>query len=256
MFDLQGLSKSALVAWLARLAPGGRRVALANRTDGSAYEAPTRWVADQALLMPKRIGAIDRSRALCAKALGYQAPGALSFGLLAQPSSAAQAQGQASPALNPGRAAAPWVGPRVVVLVHGSSRADKQWPVAAWQGLGQRLIDSGFSLALPHGNDAEEQQARQIARGLLAAHVWPRQGLDALSDAMAGCAGVVGVDSGLSHIAVALGLAHVQIYNFDTAWRTGPTGLARQCSVYRQPTPTVDQVWLAWQAVYSGAVCA
>jgi heptosyltransferase-1 len=144
----------------------------------------------------------------------------------------------------------------VVVLVHGSSRADKQWSVAAWRALGQRLIDSGFSLALPHGNDAEEQQARQIARGLSAAHVWPRQGLDALSDAMAGCAGVVGVDSGLSHIAVALGLAHVQIYNFDTAWRTGPTGLARQCSVYAQPTPSVDQVWQAWQTVCPRAVCA
>ena len=256
VLDLQGLSKSALVAWLARLAPGGQRVALANRTDGSSYEAPSRWVADQALLLPKRIAAVDRSRALCAKALGYQVPGALSFGLLAQPSSAAQDRAQASPPLSPGRVVTPWLGPRVVVLVHGSSRADKQWSVAAWRALGQRLIDSGFSLALPHGNDAEEQQARQIARGLSAAHVWPRQGLDALSDAMAGCAGVVGVDSGLSHIAVALGLAHVQIYNFDTAWRTGPTGLARQCSVYAQPTPSVDQVWQAWQTVCPRVVCA
>jgi heptosyltransferase-1 len=62
------------------------------------------------------------------------------------------------------------------------------------------------------------------------------------------------VDSGLSHIAVALDLPHVQIYNFDTAWRTGPlpdtsaaTGrAARQLSVYAQPTPSVDAVWGAW----------
>lgn len=98
VLDLQGLSKSALVAWLARLAPGGQRVALANRTDGSSYEAPTRWVADQALLLPRRIGAVDRSRTLCAKALGYQVPGSLSFGLLAQPSIAAQDRAQVTPA--------------------------------------------------------------------------------------------------------------------------------------------------------------
>ena len=46
--DLQGLSKSALVSWLARLTPAGERHAMARRTEGSGYEAPTRWVADVA----------------------------------------------------------------------------------------------------------------------------------------------------------------------------------------------------------------
>ena len=59
---------------------------------------------------------------------------------------------------------------------------------------------------------------------------------------------MIGVDSGVSHIAVALDLPHVQIYNFDTAWRTGPLppGAARQVSVFAQPTPSVDAVWQAW----------
>ena len=66
---------------------------------------------------------------------------------------------------------------------------------------------------------------------------------------MAGCAGVIGVDSGVSHIAVALDLPHVQIYNFDTAWRTGPSEASgRQVSVFAQPEPTVDDVWQAWLA--------
>ena len=46
--------------------------------------------------------------------------------------------------------------------------------------------------------------------------------LGALVDRLAASAGAIGVDSGPSHIAVALGLPHVQIYNFPTAWRTGP----------------------------------
>jgi heptosyltransferase-1 len=61
---------------------------------------------------------------------------------------------------------------------------------------------------------------------------------------------VIGVDSGLSHIAVALDLPHVQVYNFDTAWRTGPSG-PKQRSVYAQPTPSVDAVWQAWHAIES-----
>ena len=42
VLDLQGLSKSALVAWLARLAPQGKRYAMAYQTEGSGYEVPTR----------------------------------------------------------------------------------------------------------------------------------------------------------------------------------------------------------------------
>jgi heptosyltransferase-1 len=62
------------------------------------------------------------------------------------------------------------------------------------------------------------------------------------------------VDSGLSHIAVALGLPHVQIYNFDTAWRTGVRNAAQVC-VYAQPTPTVDAVWQAWDALATPVLC-
>ena len=115
-------------------------------------------------------------------------------------------------------------------------------------------------MVLPHGSDAEQHEAQAIASGLANATVWPRLGLDALTDALARCAGVVGVDSGLSHIAVALDLPHVQIYNFDTAWRTGPDELApqsthpaRQRSVFARPTPSVDAVWQAWLAVAGNA---
>ena len=57
---------------------------------------------------------------------------------------------------------------------------------------------------------------------------------------------MIGVDSGVSHIAVGLDLPHVQLYNFDTAWRTGPASSARQVSVFAQPAPTVEMVWQAW----------
>ena len=130
--------------------------------------------------------------------------------------------------------------------------------------LGRQLIAQGYRIALPHGSADELATSQTIAAALNGdderysderggAIVWPRLPLDELAQHLAQCAGVIGVDSGLSHIAVALDLPHVQIYNFDTAWRTGPlsnTASAnappRQRSVFAQPPPSVQAVWDAW----------
>ena len=243
VLDLQGLTKSAVVARLARLNAGGKRYAMAHRTDGSGYEAPTRWVADVPLALPLHIHAVVRGRALAALALGYRHAPAADFGLnqaLAKAKLAPTAvNNEADPA------------PPCVALVHGTSRADKEWPLAHWVALGQRVEAAGGRVALAHGSAKELATSQAIAAQLSRAVVWPLLPLDGLTFALAGCCGVVGVDSGVSHIAVALGLPHVQIYNFDTAWRTGPdpvTSQGRQVSVFAQPTPSVDAVWQAWVA--------
>jgi heptosyltransferase I len=244
VIDLQGLTKSALVARLARLAPGGKRYALANQTDGSGYEAPTRWVADVAITVKPHIHAVKRSRELAARALGYTPAAAMHFGLKVP---AAPAKTDAH--FPKGR----------VAFVHGTSRADKQWPNSHWVALGQRLNAAGYQVLLPHGSTAELAASEAIANALNGAAagsavVPPTLALDALTDELAQCAGVIGVDSGVSHIAVALDLPHVQIYNFDTAWRTGPEAAAapghggRQLSVFAQPAPGVEDVWRAWLA--------
>jgi heptosyltransferase-1 len=234
VIDLQGLTKSALVARVARLSDGGKRYAMANRTDGSSYEPVTRWLADVAVALPPHVHAVRRARELCGRIFDYPVNGPDSYGLRAQ-------------------APVAYTQP-TVAFVHGTSRADKEWPLDLWVQLGRRLNDAGYAVALAHGSDTEQRRSEQIAAALARAQVWPRLALDALLDHLAGCRGVVGVDSGLSHIAVALDLPHVQLYNFDTAWRTGPQPLAsgaavRQCSLFGQPVPTVDAVWQAWAAV-------
>ncbi|MBC7444800.1 MAG: lipopolysaccharide heptosyltransferase I [Polaromonas sp.] len=242
VIDLQGLTKSALVARLARLAPGGKRYALANQTDGSGYEAPTRWLADVALRIAPHVHAVQRSRELAARALGYSASGRPDFGV----------QGACLPPA-PGLAAAREIANRVV-FVHGTSRADKEWPFSHWSALGRRLIHAGYQVVLAHGSEKELAKSQAIARLLNEgapgnALVWPLLPLDTLTREMARCAGVIGVDSGVSHIAVALDMPHVQVYNFDTAWRTGPDEASgRQVSVFARPAPGVDEVWRAWLA--------
>jgi heptosyltransferase I len=238
--DCQGLTKSALVARCAQLSRTGKRYALANRTAGSGYEAPTRWLADVALTMPVQVHAVQRSRLLCAQALGYDLGDNLGhYGLIAH--------------VNAAQAAIKNVANKSIAFIHGSSREDKCWSEAHWIELGQQLMAQGYGIALLHGNEDELARSQRLAKALgAAAQVWPRLALDALTDNLAACAGVIGVDSGLSHIAVALNLPHVQLYNFDTAWRTGPVGLPRQRSVFAAPQPSVAQVWQAWQHVKQG----
>ena len=247
VIDLQGLTKSALVSWLAKLSLSGKRYAMANRTEGSSYEAPTRWVAGVAIRLEPHIHAVQRARELCAKALDYKIDGIQQkiplFGL----ESGVFIDNNAINNIA-----------KSIIFAHGSSREDKLWPIDNWVELGLRLHAEGLGVAIVHGSDEEKLRSESIAKELIKnqveVSVLPHMGLDALLDVLGSSAGVVGVDSGLSHMAVALDLPHVQIYNSDTAWRTGPVASnqsARQVSIYAQPTPTVDAVWQAWLAVNS-----
>jgi heptosyltransferase-1 len=230
VIDFQGLTKSALISRLAHISSHGRRIAMANQTDGSSYEAPTRWLASQVLKMPQHIHAVDRARLLAAQALNYPLPNHFNPGLRHYRSN----QKQLKPASE-------------VALIHGTSRDDKLWAFDHWVTLGKRLAEQSYTIGLPHGNDEELQRSLQLAQAIgEQASVWPRLPIDQLTLRLAGCVAAIGVDSGLSHIAAALDLPHVQIYNFDTAWRTGPQSQAHQWCVFANPMPGIDQVWQAW----------
>ncbi|MEY2873691.1 MAG: lipopolysaccharide heptosyltransferase, partial [Pseudomonadota bacterium] len=155
VLDLQGLTKSALVARQAVMASGGLRYALGNRTDGSGWEAPTRWLADRAITLEPHIHVVDRSRRMAADALGYAVTGSPRFGL---------------------RAACELSLPsRTLVFVHGTSRDDKLWPEAHWIAFGRTLVRRGWRIAMPQASDEEAQRAGRIAAaiGPASCDLWP-----------------------------------------------------------------------------------
>lgn len=232
VIDFQGLVKSALVARRARLAPGGFRATYANASEACGYEWPVRWLAERLVPMPGRIHAVARYRALAAGALDYRPAAVARYAL--------QAQGE--PQQN------------AIVLAHGTTRPDNEWPEANWRTLGQRLAAQGCRVWLPQAGEAERALATRLASAIgPQAEVWPRLSLAEVLDRMASAAGVIGVDSGLSHLAVALDLPHVQIFSQPRAWRAGPVGVAHQRAVGGEAAPDVETVWQAWQAVRAAA---
>lgn len=234
VIDMQGLTKSA---WIARTAQGPSH-GLANQTEGSSHEWLAAWLVKHAIRIEPHIHAVDRARVLASKALGFATQGPPRYSLRVN--------------RPPIRAERP-----TVAFVHGTSRDDKLWPQAHWISLGKRLIDAGWRIALPQGSEAEQTRAEMIGAALQfdrmhLVEVWPTLKLDAVVDRLGATQGVIGVDSGLSHIAVALNLPHVQIYNFPTAWRTGPQaahGQRHQLSVDAQGGPGLEAVWSAWNQV-------
>ena len=230
VIDFQGLIKSARVARGARLSTQGFSVTYGNRSELCAYEWPVRWMLDRTVPMERRLHAVARYRLLAARALGYETDPLLQqapvYPLVSDPSARQPA----------------------VFLAHGTTRLDNEWPAQAWLTLGQRCIASGLQVWIPQANDREQAFAEQLQRGLGAqAHVLPRTGLATLLPMMASCCGVVSVDSGLGHLAVALDLPVVQIFSQPRAWRAGPVGQAHQCAVGGEHVPGVPEVWEAWQ---------
>jgi len=236
VIDFQGLIKSARVARVARLNPGGFSVTYANASDWCAYEWPVRWLLQRSLPMEKTIHAVARYRSLAARACDQDAALWL-----------ADAPVYPWPAL-------PVCEPPRAVLAFGTTRADNLWPASDWAALGQHLLAQGFTLALPQSSEQELQWAQQLA-GVLgsACHVWPRMSLAELKTHMAAATLVVGVDSGLSHLAIALNLPVVQIFSQPRVARAGPVARAHQQAVGGEHAPQADKVWQACQQVLAAA---
>ena len=180
VIDTQGLLKSALIA---RCATGA---VVGYDRDSIRELAASRWYHRQ-FPISRQLHAVERNRALAAAALGYTPAASCDYGLPAQWPMTVEATG--SP---------------YVVCLHATSRADKCWSTAAWIALGRCLNAAGFRVVLPSGNDAEYATSRAIAEQLQSALATPVRSLTETATLLANAVAVVGVDTGLAHLAVAL----------------------------------------------------
>jgi len=111
------------------------------------------------------------------------------------------------------------------VLLHATARAAKQWLPDRWQAIAQELSNAGFELVLPSGSEAERARSATIAGDLANVRFLDREPLDAVAQAIADAEVVIGVDTGLLHLAAALEVPLVAIFVGASNPRlTGPMG--------------------------------
>ena len=197
VIDTQGLVKSALIARSAR----GRRHGF---DAASAREPLAARLYDSTHPVRRGQHAVVRNRQLAAAALGYRIDEPADYGLSGHHTASAAR--------------------RYCVLLHGTSRPDKLWPVEAWTALGRSLEVRGLDCVLPWGDDRERQRSERIAGGLTRALVPGQLPLERIADLLSGSAATVGVDTGLVHLAAALGVPVVAIFSGSDPLLTGVFG--------------------------------
>jgi len=197
VIDTQGLLKSALIARAAQ----GMRYGL----DWSSAREPLGLLYDRTFSVPWTLHAVERNRLLAAQALGYALPATVDYGIRA-----ATAEFSWLPAA------------RYAVLLHATSAGRKLWQEANWMEIGRHFMKQGVVCVLPWGSAAERGRSESLASAIPGAIVPPLLQLNDAAALLAGARAVIGLDTGLSHLAAALGTPTVGIY---CATDPGATGI-------------------------------
>ncbi len=179
VIDTQGLLKSV---FLAKFAHGP----LHGLDRASEREPLAHFFYRHVHAVPWALHPVERNRRLTAQALGYAMQGPPDYGLRA-PAAAPRAQ---------------------AVFLTMTSRAEKLWPEERWIALGRAL---GSRIVLPWGTQAEKARAQRIAAAIDGV-VPESMSLAGLAELFVASSAVVGIDTGLTHFAAALGCRTVGIY--------------------------------------------
>jgi heptosyltransferase I len=220
IIDAQGLIRSAV---LARLAAGVR----CGYDRHSVREPPASLFYDRRYPAGVTLHAVERMRRLAAQAMDYEVPAELDYGV--QPAS--------------GRPE--WLSQRpYLVGLHATARDDKTWAEDHWAELARRAAAEGLSIVLPWGSGAELARSERIAAASPLGVAPPSLGFAELATLLAGAAAVVGVDTGLTHLASAVGAPVVAIYAATWSEFNGVMGPGFVANLGGPGTPpSADEAW-------------
>lgn len=190
ILDAQGLLKCA---WTGLCARGPR----AGFDRHSVREALSCLFYQRRYSVARNQHAVERTRQLFAQALAYELPTTMGdYGVL-------RARVTNEP-----------VQKNSLMFLHGTTWASKHYPENYWSALAQKAVQQGYSVNLPWGNDSEKQRADRIVQACASAQVrcLPKMSLREVAVQLACTSAVIGVDSGLAHLACALGVPTVSLY--------------------------------------------
>lgn len=217
VIDAQGLLKSA---WLTRYVK-----APVFGLDRQSVREPLASIAyNHRVRVPKAMHAVERTRHLFAKALGYKKP-----------------ETKGDYGLDKKRFKYSGPANKNVVFLHGTTKRSKHWPDSYWQQLAAFATSAGYRVYLPWGNNTEKQRATTIANSCEGAEVLPKLNIQGVAAVLSRTDGVVAVDTGLGHLAAALDVPAISLYGPTSPDLVGAYGLS-QCHLSAKERPPVEGV--------------
>lgn len=206
VIDAQGLLKSAMLTTLVPAPVTG--------LDRQSLREPlARFFYDQTIAVPRNQHAVERVRQLFAGALHYPAfSSAPDYGLRTNGLQRKLQTDHSQPS-------------RRIIFLHGTTWPSKHLPERYWRELATCIGASGFEVVIPWGNSTERERAKRIADRLDHVTVLPRLELGGLMEIIADVAGAFCVDTGLGHLATALGVPALAFYGPTDPALTGNYGV-------------------------------
>lgn len=197
VLDTQGLIKSGILTYLSHGKKHGYDKNSAREPLASCFYNVQHHVS-------REQHAVARNRTLAALSLGYAIPSNLpSYGI---------------PPLAPSDLT---LTQPYVVALHGTSRDSKLWPTEHWITLGTLLAAQKLHLVLPWASQAEFERATHITSQLNNATVLPKLSIAKAASVISHAQAAIGVDTGLSHLSVALSIPTIAIYTDTNPMLTG-----------------------------------
>lgn len=200
IIDAQGRVKSAKVSWLAK----GPAYGLDKF---SATDTETRFFYNHVFSIPKSVNATERIRILFARSLKYSLQGKADFGVKQSRLCSDYPEFAGS-----------------LILFHGTTWDSKYWLESEWIELISLARQRNIDVLLPWGNQKEQHLATRLTQQAGWGTVLPKLSIWELAGITSRCRGAIGVDTGLMHLAAAIGTPTVAIFGSTSTRLTGAHG--------------------------------
>jgi heptosyltransferase-1 len=206
VIDTQGLLKSGIITQLSR------SIKKCGYDKNSAREPIASNFYHYCYAVGQNLHAVQRNRKLAGSALNYDvAEGEIKYGIHTLDHFYQLAIVKELPE-------------KYILGFHGTSLDTKLWAVNQWIELGKKLKIDGYFLVLPWGNKLEKIRAEKISDQVGNAFILPKVGISSLAVIIEKSQAVVGGDTGLLHLAVALNKPAIGIYTETDPALTGLFG--------------------------------
>jgi heptosyltransferase-1 len=236
VIETQGLLKSALITYLARKSPQVIVSGIGNRTQDSGYEPLSRLFYTKSIKVPLHYHAVDRSRAVASGGIGTQLPNRDESPPQFYPPTLINSLAQLPNPLGLDKGS-------YVMCFHATARLAKCWSNENWIAIAKEFSLRGLIMVFPWGNPKEKLISEHLAKEVPNAVVPEAFSIQDAFVINAQAKLVIGVDTGLTHLAAVLGVPTIELYIDSPKWKTEGYWSQQVINLGdKQQAPTLEEV--------------
>ena len=236
VIETQGLLKSALITALAKKSPQAIVSGIGNRTEDSGYEPLSRMFYTKSVKVPFQYHAVDRTRAVAAGGLGIEVPNRDDSPPQFYPPTLINSLALLPNPLGLDKGS-------YVMCFHATARLAKSWSNDNWIAMAKELSLRGLIMVFPWGNPKEILISQQLAKEVPNAIVPEAFSIQDAFVINAQAKLVIGVDTGLTHLAAVLGVPTIELYIDSPRWKTEGYWSHQVINLGdKQQAPTLEEV--------------